>query len=288
VTVVNLLNQAQKILQANNIKMPRLEAEMLLSYILGWERYELYINRHYVPSDEQNDRFFGLIKLRSTGKPIQYIMGYKEFMGLRFYVDKSVLIPRCDTEVLVEHIIKHSQSRKDRINILEIGTGSGCIAVSIAYYAKNAYITAVDISKDALKIARQNAQSCGVGDRINFIHSNIFEELNRDRYGGYFDVMVSNPPYIPTEDIKILEKQVSEYEPQLALDGGIDGLNFYRMLAKGARPFLKEGGLWAVEVGYNQSSKVREILKNNGSYDGISFLKDLSGIDRVVLALLEK
>jgi len=230
--------------------------------------------------------FFELVKRRIKGEPIQYIIGCQEFMGMDFRVDQRVLIPRRDTEILVEHVIRKVKEFEGPVHIVEVGTGSGAIAVSLAANLPKARVTAIDIDSGALEVAKGNATLHRVQERIVFLQGDLFEPLKDGPETGRFDVLVSNPPYIPTVEIETLEVQVKDYEPRIALDGGWDGLDFYKRLASLAPGYLKPGALWAVEVGYNQADAVKGILEKVGIYTEIQLIKDLSGIDRVVSARL--
>lgn len=276
------VNAAQLKLEESGIQMARLEAEMLAAHVLQCERHHIYLNRDLLMSREQIRTYFKMVEERRLGKPIQYIIGSREFMGLDFKVDKNVLIPRCDTETLVESALEKFSPDKE-VLIADIGTGSGAIAVSLAYYVKNARILGIDSNEEALRIAEQNAKMHGVEDRIEFLRSDMFAEL-RDKYEGTLDAIISNPPYIPTKEIDKLAVQVREYEPRSALDGGEDGLDFYRQIASEGYLYLKEEGFMALEVGYNQAPLVCNILQEVGPYVAISCVKDLSGIERVVIA----
>ncbi len=206
--------------------------------------------------------------------PLGYIFGKTEFFGIPIKVTKDVLIPRLDTEILVEKVIKDINNSVDNLKILDIGTGSGAIAIAIAKNTNSA-VTAVDISQPALDIARANAQNNGVC--VEFVHSNLFENL----IGRKFDIIVSNPPYIETEVIKTLDDEVRNNEPHLALDGGADGLAFYRKIVEKAPMFLKNGGKLYFEIGYNQAEAVEKLMQN--SFKDIEILKDYENNDRVVL-----
>jgi len=223
-----------------------------------------------------------MLQRRHNGEPIQYIIGFRDFMGLKFNVDKRVLIPRWETELLVEYIISRVKGFAGPLHILDLGTGSGAIAVSLAAYLPQAVVTAVDIKNDALQVAEENAKRNGVENRIEFIHGDFFEPLDVSRYKQLFDVIVSNPPYIPTQDINELMTEVRDHEPVAALDGGADGLDCYRRIAAGAWQYLKENGFIALEMGYDQSRSVQEIFKAK-SYHVIEVRKDLSGIDRIAV-----
>lgn len=278
-------------LRSADTATPMLDAELILCHILGKEREFLYSHHDLELDEETSAKFLAAVGQRLRGTPVQYITGKQEFMSLEFGVNPSVLIPRPDTEILVEHVIEFAEPGMHRnIAILDIGTGSGCIAVSLAYYIGNCRIYAMDVSKAALQVAQENAWRNGVGDRITFIEWDIFNRLQDcpGFRGLRFNVVVSNPPYIPSGDIPELNSGVKDYEPREALDGGHDGLMFFRRIIESAPAVLKEGGLVAVEVGCGQSYSVREIYKSCDCYRNIVIRKDLNGIDRVVSATITR
>ncbi|NLJ41589.1 MAG: peptide chain release factor N(5)-glutamine methyltransferase [Clostridiales bacterium] len=279
------INKARALLDNEGVRSSRLEAEMLMTHILGCLRHHLYINRDRLLTAKESQKYFSLVKKRLKGAPIHYIIGYREFMGLNFCVNEDVLIPRPDTEVLVEYIIDYARDREPySFRILDIGTGSGAIAISLAKYIDSSQVIATDIEASALLVAKKNAAIHGVDSKVRFVQGDLFSAL--EGVGTQFDIIVSNPPYIPKDEMKELEPQVKDYEPIKALDGGEDGLDFYRRLAEGAPDFLLPGGLWAVEVGYNQAQQVAEILETAGCYGDIGFIKDLAGYNRVVVAVM--
>ena len=220
-----------------------------------------------------------MINDRLNGRPIAYIVKNREFMALDFYVEEGVLIPRPDTEPLVEEVIELSKGMKD-VTIVDIGTGSGAISVSLAKYIKNSYVYSLDISDKALSIGKKNAVNNEVDDKIEFIKSDVFTGI-KDR-NLKLDIIVSNPPYIKKEDIKTLHTQVKDYEPYIALEGGEDGLDFYRTITEESLKYLKSNGILAFEVGHDQANDVCTIMENHG-YKKIYTKKDLQGIDRVVI-----
>lgn len=287
--VMEAMGKAQALLDRSGVTASQLEAGMLLAHLLDCPRTRLYIDRDRDLTPAEIRAYFGLVDKRVRGTPIHYIIGHREFMGLDFCVEEGVLIPRPDTEVLVEHIIERVKTMDNYVpSIIDIGTGSGAIAVSLAKYIDGSRVTAVDIDSGALGLAQRNADAYGLTDRIDFLWGDVFELFKGPGTGGQgpgFDVMVSNPPYIPTRDIEGLEPQVRDHEPRIALDGGEDGLDFYRGLAGLAPNILNSGGLLAVEVGYDQACPVAHILKAAGCYGDISFVKDLSGYKRVVAAI---
>lgn len=259
---------------------PRLDVEILLQKALGGvDRLYIHLNLSKELEIEQEEIFLRLIEERLKGRPIAYIVNNREFMGLDFYVKEGVLIPRPDTEILVEEIIELCKD-KDDLDILDIGTGSGAITVSLAKYIEKSRLTSLDISEIALEIAKKNAKSNGVIDKINFIKSDLFQQIVGTNLK--FDIIVSNPPYIRKRDIDELHTQVKDYEPYNALEGGIDGLDFYRNITEQSKNYLKPGGILAYEVGHDQAEEVVKIMQNNG-YNKIYIKKDLQGIDRVVI-----
>ena len=257
---------------------PRLDVETLIQKVLDVDRLYILLNLERTLSKDEEKLFNEFINERLNNRPIAYIVGNREFMGLDFYVQEGVLIPRPDTEVLVEEVIELGKN-KGPINILDIGTGSGAITVSLAKYLENAKVTSVDISEIALEIGKRNATSNNVDDRITFIKSDLFTNIDKNIK---FDIIVSNPPYIKREVIETLDKQVKDFEPYNALEGGIDGLDFYRAITSQAKDYLKEGGILAYEVGHDQSEDVSKLMEKYG-YTNIYTRKDLQQIDRVVI-----
>ncbi|WP_265445980.1 peptide chain release factor N(5)-glutamine methyltransferase [Acetivibrio straminisolvens] len=283
-----------KLLKSADIDTPALEAGVLLCHVLNADRSFLYSHDDYKMTDEEYEKFVLFVEERVKGKPLQYITGYQEFMSLDFIVTPDVLIPRQDTETLVEAVLKHvKDTGLKNARILDIGTGSGCIAVSLAHYVKDSRVLALDISEGALLIAETNAKRCGVKDRVFFIKGDILGGLTdiitqssfikdtKHNDKGAFDIIVSNPPYIPAEEIKTLHRQVRDYEPRAALDGGEDGLDFYRVITCEAAKLLSPGSLLAFEVGYGQAESVFGLMEKD--FCTIKIVKDLAGIDRVVM-----
>lgn len=277
--IKQLLNEAIETLRNKKIENPMMHARLLLEFVL--ERKKEYIianDLEEVDKEKQKQYFWGIEKL-SNGEPIQYITNHQEFMKLDFYVDNSVLIPRADTEILVEEVINSINTvGKENLKILDMCTGSGAIAVSIAKYVENAEVCAVDLSEKALEVARKNAIKNDVENRCAFIKSNMFENVN-----GKFDIIISNPPYIKTEVIENLDVNVKK-EPMMALDGGESGLNFYNILAENSHKFLNENGMLFLEIGYDQKDDVVDLLRKNGNYEKIYSKKDLAQNDRIVVA----
>lgn len=259
---------------------PRLDIELLLEKALGGvDRLYIHLNINKELTKEQEEHFLELIKERLNGRPIAYIVGNREFMGLDFYVKEGVLIPRPDTEPLVEEVIELCKDKGD-VSILDIGTGSGAITISLAKYIEKSKLMSFDISDIPLEVGKKNAIDNGVDSKIEFAKSDLFSAIKDKDIR--FDVIVSNPPYIPKKDIETLHTQVKDYEPYNALEGGEDGLDFYRDITEQSLSYINEGGILAYEVGHDQADDVSQIMKNNG-YVNIYTKKDLQGIDRVVI-----
>lgn len=259
---------------------PRLDTELLLQKVLGdVDRLYIHLNLNKELTKEQELKFLSLAQERLDGRPIAYIVESREFMGLDFFVKEGVLIPRPDTETLVEEIIEICKNR-DNVSILDIGTGSGAITVSLAKYIDKSELMSFDISEIALEVGKRNAITNGVEDKIKYIHSDLFAAISDCDIK--FDIIVSNPPYIKKQDIETLHTQVKDYEPYNALEGGEDGLDFYREITKQGKKYLNECGILAYEVGHNQAEDVIGIMKSSG-YKKIYTKKDIQGIDRVVI-----
>lgn len=273
-----IINYSEKLKDISDT--PRLDVELLLEKALGGvDRLYIHMNINKELTKEQEETFLELIKDRLNGRPIAYIVGNREFMGLDFFVKEGVLIPRPDTEPLVEEVIELCKG-KEEVSILDIGTGSGAITVSLAKYISKSKVTSFDISDIALEIGKKNAINNEVDSRTDFIKSDLFTSIKGK--GISFDIIVSNPPYIPKKDIETLHTQVKDYEPYNALEGGEDGLDFYRDITEQSLDYINKDGILAYEVGHDQARDVSEIMKNNG-YTNIYTKKDLQGIDRVVI-----
>jgi release factor glutamine methyltransferase len=274
------------------------ETELLFTELLNCDRASLYLNRQKSIGRHISQKISAVLKRRIRGQPLQYILGKCEFMGLEFKLNQDVLIPRPETEILVETALKYvSQLPSDQrpscsasvhkcrsagVNILDIGTGSGCIAVSLANFLPSVKIIATDISYSALIVARENAKLNNVADRIKFVHSDLFAGLRVSGFASY-DLIVSNPPYIPAQEIKKLSPEI-QYEPVSALDGGGDGLDFYRHLIKESPGLLRKGGFLILEMGYNQNESIKEIFNSSEKFEVKEVVKDYNSIDRVVVA----
>lgn len=259
-------------LQKAGIMDAELDARLLLEFICHTDRNALYAHGDQEIEDEKMHDFLQLIEKRAVHVPLQHLTGEQNFMGLDFLVNEHVLIPRQDTEILVEEIMRDLH---DGIRILDMCTGSGCILLSLLHYSNDCVGVGVDVSEDALAVARQNADRLAEKQAV-FIQSDLFEKVE-----GSFDLIVSNPPYIRSQEIAGLMPEVREHEPHLALDGKDDGLHFYREIIKGAMPHLKRGGQLFFEIGYDQGEAVQALLAANG-YTAIAVVKDYAGLDRVV------
>ena len=252
----------------------RFEAEQIVMHVLGIDRTGFITDSSRAVTDDEMRIINETAARRAGGEPLQYILGETEFMSLPFKVNRATLIPRSDTETLVEHVLEYMNGKA--CEILDIGAGTGCIGISLAYYNKNARVTEFDINADALNTARENAEINGVSGRTKFIKADILNEIP----DGAYDIIVSNPPYIETAVIGTLQTEVKDYEPISALDGGEDGLTFYRRITEIAPKMLKKGGLLAFEIGYNQGEIVKKLMGKN--FKDIRIIKDLCGNDRVV------
>jgi len=258
------------------------ESELLFSQVLGCDRVSLYLDKDRRLKKDESKVIAAALKRRILGEPIQYILGKADFMGLSFKVTPSVLIPRPETEVLVEkaiEVVTRHMTHDTRLGILDLGTGSGCIAVSLAKFLPNAKIDALDISEDALEIARTNAKLNNV--KINFKRGDLFSPCSLEPRA--YNLIVSNPPYIVSSEINKLQPEV-RYEPSLALNGGRDGLDFYRRIIKNAPKFLKKHGLLIMEMGFSQAEDLKNIFQNSHKFEIIEVIKDYNNIERVVVA----
>ena len=279
-TIKETIRKGMIILKTNNVTEPNIKSRLIMQFVLNKPREYLVVYDKKELTLRQEVNYFKAIKKLCQGIPIQHITNRQEFMKMTFYVDENVLIPRQDTEILVEEVIKIAKKINAK-KILDLCTGSGAIAISLAKYIDKSNITAVDISSKALNVAKLNAKNNEVEDRITFVESDLFENLKKEKY----DIIVSNPPYIKKEVLKKLDKEVQK-EPNLALDGGYDGLDFYRKIIKNADEYLKFNGYLCFEIGYDQKEDVENLLKEQEKYANITCKKDLCDNDRVVTAKL--
>ena len=279
-TIKQALIKGVTVLKLEKISTPKLKARLLLQYVLKKPRQYLIVYDNQQLTDKEEQEYLKYVELLTQGEPIEHITHQKEFMKLNFYVDENVLIPRQDTEVLVEEVMKIAKKIRAR-KILDLCTGSGAIAISLAKYLENIQLTAVDISRKALDIAMANAKNNHVQDKITFVESNLFQDLRQEKY----DLIVSNPPYIRRKELETLDKEVRK-EPRLALDGGEDGLDFYRNIMDKGYEYLKYGGYICLEIGYDQKEEVMQIIEGKKHYIGTYCKKDLYDNDRVVVTRL--
>ncbi|MCH7673809.1 peptide chain release factor N(5)-glutamine methyltransferase [candidate division KSB1 bacterium] len=287
--IVDLLNDSSKFLSEKGIENARLNAEQLLRHTLDMNRVDLYLNQDRSLTQTEMSAFKRCLKRRAAREPLQYILGEAEFMSLPFVVDENVLIPRPETEILVEKTIEMCNEKfasKDRIEILEFGTGSGCISVSLAKYLENARITSLDISRDALKVAEKNAGLNGVDDRIQFINQDCTSSKIANYFPDKFDVLVSNPPYVSPTDFEDLPEEIKKYEPAVALSDNRDGLSFYRKIAELSPELIKISGFLMLELGLGQAVAVKEIFVKT-SFNNINIFQDLNEIDRILFCEYE-
>ena len=277
-TIGEALREGKLRLKAAGKEAYAFEAELLMEKAAGLNRTALFLRGEEYLSEEVLAVYEGFLVEREQGRPTQYILGEWEFMGLPFHVGEGVLIPRGDTEVLVETILEKQQAEPLK-SILDIGTGSGCIPISLGHYGKFEKIMAVDISSKALGYATKNAAENNI--KIDFYESDLFSNVPAE-WQGRLDAIVSNPPYIPKKDIEELMTEVKDFEPMNALDGGEDGLDFYRAIVEQGRDWLKEGGWLFFEIGYDQGEALLSLLNEFG-YTDTEIRQDLAGLDRVAM-----
>jgi len=273
----NILNVGLATLKKNKVPNAQLDAEILLSSSIKRNKKHIILNPKELLNLEQVNKFKSLIERRKKGEPVAYLINRKEFWRDEFYVDKDVLIPRPDTELIVEQVLK-IYSKKSQIQILDIGTGSGCILLSILKERPNFYGTGIDISKKSINVSKFNAKQLNLFNRVKFFHSSV------DNFKiGKYDLIISNPPYIELLSLKYLEKDVINFEPKLALDGGFDGFSKIRKVINKAKNLIKKNGKFILEIGFNQKNRVKEILKKDGFYINKS-IKDYGNNDRCIIS----
>lgn len=286
-TIGSLLRKGASILKEAGSPSAYLDAQILLCHIAGLSKVDIIRDRDKSLGEDISERFFQLIEERKMGKPIQYITGHQEFMGLDFYVHENVLIPRPDTEILVEKVLQLLKN-KENLEIADVCTGTGAIAVSLAYYIPDSFVYASDISHHAVECCRRNIEKHGLESRMKLLQGDLLEPLFEEGLEGRLDALVSNPPYISKNDMETLPLSVRGFEPHLALYGGGEGLDFYIKILKDAARLLKKGGLLAFEIGYDQGPALTKLIEDKGSYKNIRIEKDLAGLDRVVYCNLEE
>ena len=288
ITFGEILDVGIKRLKQANIADASIDAERLLMYLMNENRTFIYLHRNDGTDENHADAYFELIDRRAEGEPLQYIVGEQEFMGLSFNVNEAVLIPRQDTETLVETALSFAKNKKGSISILDMCCGSGAIAISMAYFLPKSKLTACDISEAALNVARSNAKKNGVEKKINFIESDLYMPVQKKKpMKDKFDMILCNPPYIPSHVIPTLQREIKDHEPVAALDGGEDGLDFYRKMVTDSAVHLKKGGYILFEIGHDQADDVTALLEEEGCYRDIFTHKDMARSDRVITARLQ-
>jgi release factor glutamine methyltransferase len=281
VTVLEVIQRSADFLARKGVESPRLQIELLLAHVLQMPRMKLYLNFERVLAEAELEKLRGLVKRRAGREPLQHIIGSASFCGFEIAVNRDVLVPRPETELLAEQAWQFVAALGERAStVLDFGTGSGCLAIAMAAKCPKSDVHATDISEAALAVAKQNAARHGVAERIHFHSGDGFGALSA---GLQFDLLVSNPPYIPSAEISQLQPEVRDHDPGLALDGGGDGLDFYRRLAAESRAWLKPGGWMMLELGDGQAGPVSELLTPLGwLVDAVE--KDYSGRERILIA----
>ena len=275
--IENILNEGISVLKDGKIPNPQLDSEILLSNSIKKDKKHIVLNSKEHLTLEQSERFKNLIERRKKGEPVAYLINKKEFWKNEFFVNKDVLIPRPDTELIIEQVL-NIYSKDSNLQVLDIGTGSGCIILSILKERPNFYGTGIDISKKSINISKLNAKQLNIRSRIKFIHSSI----DNFRLGKY-DIVVSNPPYIELHNLKYLEKDIINFEPKLALSGGFDGFSKIRNVVNKTKTLIKKNGKFILEIGFNQKNKVKKILKEEGFYINKA-IKDYGNNDRCIIS----
>ena len=275
--IENILKEGIDILQKNKIANPQLDSEILLSNSIKRDKKHIILNPKEVLNSEQLEKFKSLIERRKKGEPIAYLINKKEFWKDEFFVNKDVLIPRPDSELIIEQVLKIN-SKDVQLQVLDIGTGSGCILLSILKERSNFYGTGIDISKKSINVSKFNAKQLNLTNRVKFFHSSV-DNFNNGKY----DMIVSNPPYIEQLSLKYLEKDVVNFEPKLALSGGFDGFSKIRKVINKASILIKKNGKFILEIGFNQKNKVIKILKEEGFYVNKA-IKDYGNNDRCIIS----
>ena len=272
-----IINSAYQDLKKSNIKSALIDSEILLSQAINKSREFIILNSNYDVSEKEYRYFKEMVNQRLRGKPIAYITGKKFFWKDEFLINEKVLIPRPDTEIIVEQVLKIFKN-KTKINFLDIGIGSGCILLSILKERKDFRATGIDISNHALKVCKINAYKLGVKNRIKLFKSDI-DKFNKEKY----DLIISNPPYIKNLDLTYLEKDIAKFEPKIALDGGLDGISEIRKIIKKSSELIKNNGKLIIEIGYDQKDEVKQLLRKDGFFIN-SVEKDLANNDRCIIS----
>jgi release factor glutamine methyltransferase len=282
-TLSGALDWGTRLLRERGIESPRLNAELLLRKTLKIDHVQVYLYCDRVLTQPEFTLYECLINRRIKGEPIQYILGNREFWSLDLRVSPAVLIPRPETELLVEETLKIFRDERNlTLRFMEVGTGSGAITIALAKEMQGCFIVAEDISWRAILVAKENARIQGVSGNIRFLVGDLFPPLKEGRF--LFDLILSNPPYVPSSKIATLPREIAEFEPRIALDGGPDGLGFFRRIVTGSVLFLKDGGWLMLEIGEGQREAVAEMIRNTGVFTSPSIIRDHSGADRIIRA----
>ncbi|MDY6988218.1 MAG: peptide chain release factor N(5)-glutamine methyltransferase [Thermodesulfobacteriota bacterium] len=284
-TILKLLKWTTAYFKSHQIEQPRAASEILLAHALGMDRVDLYIQYDRPLEPQELEVFKGFIQRRLKREPVAYIVGEKGFWSLDLKVTPDVLIPRPETETLVEAALSiiPPEPLPRPFRVLDLGTGSGAVVIALAMERTGHRFYAVDHSEEALAVARHNAQRHGVEGDITFLQGNWFEALQEDRRSG-FDLIVSNPPYVSSQDFETLSLEISQYEPPQALDGGPDGLDAIEGIIEQAPAHMTPGGWLLLEIGHDQAARIKGLMATSGAYEDFSVIKDCSGLDRVVRA----
>lgn len=278
---LDLLEWAERELKRSDIDCARKDAELLFMDSFGARCEDIYLTKNFKLSWYRLNLFKHYVKLRTARYPLQYILKSAEFMGLLFTLEEGVFIPRPETELFVEKVIEYIKSiDKNEINIFEVGAGCGNIAISLTKNVSGCRIIGCDISNKALRVASRNARFHNVENNIKFVKSNFFEDFS-NHYMNYFDIILSNPPYVRKSEIEYLQQEIS-YEDVISLDGGEDGLYFYKRILNEGTKYLKKDGIFAFEIGHDQAEEIARLIKNDGKFSAPAFFKDYNGYNRVV------
>ena len=267
-----------------NTESPSLETQMMIAKVIEKDRLYIMLNLEEDIDESKVEIIKTMIDKRKSSYPLQYILGEREFWGMDFKVSEGVLIPRQDTEILIEETLKKLKDNKHKSNLkgFEIGVGSGIISITLLKEIETLTMIGVDINDKAIELTKANALKHEVSDRLCILNSNLFEKINKENQ---FDFIISNPPYIETKVIDSLKEDIKKHEPKLALDGGEDGLDFYRAIIEQSKSYISPEGFIAFEIGYNQGEAVKKIFVENG-YPNVTIAKDLAGFDRVVIGMI--
>jgi release factor glutamine methyltransferase len=286
-TQLGALRWAVQELSAHEISESRLNAEVLLGHVRGVPRSALYLEGDRRLSPQDRDRYRNLVRERCRHRPLAYLVGRVEFLESELLVDERVLIPRPETEILVEEAAKRISHRvrdSERLAILDVGTGSGAIALALVHLLPDAFAVATDISRDALKVAQANARALGAINRVSFLCGDLFGPLKGRTTGLRFDLVISNPPYVSDDEIEDLAPEIRDHEPADAYQAGPDPLSFHRRILGEAPAFLREGGLLGLELGAGQADRALKLVTENGAYEDAEVVTDYSGIGRCLFA----